>query len=342
MSNPAFRVTKKIVLVSAATALAYKALERMNRINFKGKLVLITGGGSGLGFALARQFLGHGAKVIVCGRKEHKLKIATQRLENEGELYYFPCDIRSANEVASLVGSVMRRHGIIDILINNAGIIHVGPQESMNDSDFCDTMNTNFWGTYYMCRQWLPYLRPGARIVNITSIGGVIPVPRMLPYTVSKFAAYGFSEGLRTEVNDLGIKVTTVVPGLMRTGSHVNAIYHAHVENEFKWFSFGAGLPGISMAVEKAAASILHGVRFGKARVYLGWNTPVAHWIYMAMPGFTTKAMNLANLLIESKASGKTMQSAKGSQLNRPTVLGVPFLEESLREARADYQPASY
>lgn len=95
--------------------------------------------------------------------------------------------------------------------------------------------------------------RRRGRIVNITSIGGKVGMPHLLPYTCAKFATVGLSEGLRAELGREGIRVTTIVPGLMRTGSHLKAMFRGQHEQEFTWFSLGASLPLVSMGAERAA-----------------------------------------------------------------------------------------
>src|SRR5204863_5194639 len=105
------------------------------------------------------------------------------------------------------------------------------------------------------------------RIVNISSIGGKIAVPHLLPYDASKFALTGFSEGLRAELLKDGIYVTTVCPGLMRTGSPRNADFKGQHEAEYAWFSIGDSLPGMSMSAEAAAERIVTAFRQGEAEV---------------------------------------------------------------------------
>ena len=107
-------------------------------------------------------------------------------------------------------------------MVNNAGMIQVGPLATTTKEDFVTALDVMFWGTLYPTLAVLPQMRARGRghIVNITSIGDLVSVPHLLPYTCAKFAAVGLSEGLRAELGPVGIRVTTVVPGLMRTGSY--------------------------------------------------------------------------------------------------------------------------
>src|SRR5207302_995684 len=149
-----------------------------------------------------------------------------------------------------MVDEVLDRFGRLHVLINNAGVIQVGPMEEMTLADYEDTMQTHFWAPLFTTLSVLPALRRQGegRIVNISSIGGKIAVPHLLPYSASKFALTGFSEGLRAELLKDGIYVTTVCPGLMRTGSPRNADFKGQHRAEYAWFSISDSLPFFSMA----------------------------------------------------------------------------------------------
>jgi NAD(P)-dependent dehydrogenase (short-subunit alcohol dehydrogenase family) len=131
------------------------------------------------------------------------------------------CDVREAEGVTRAIARAVGAFGRLDALVNNAGIIAVGPLECMTAHDYRDALDTHFWAMYHAVEAARPFMerQGGARIVNVTSIGGKISVPHLLPYSVSKFAAVGYSQGLRAELARKNICVTTVCPGLMRTGS---------------------------------------------------------------------------------------------------------------------------
>jgi NAD(P)-dependent dehydrogenase (short-subunit alcohol dehydrogenase family) len=154
-------------------------------------------------------------------------------------------DVRVRHEAERAVARAVERFGRIDVLINNAGVIQAGPMEHMKLADYEDAMNTHFWGPLYMVYAALPHMRQqgGGRIVNISSIGGRIAVPHLLPYCASKFALTGFSEGLRIELARENVVVTTVVPGLVRTGSPVNAMFKGRRPAEYAWFAISDSLP---------------------------------------------------------------------------------------------------
>jgi NAD(P)-dependent dehydrogenase (short-subunit alcohol dehydrogenase family) len=209
--------------VGVGALLAGRAMvRRMRRFELKDRVVLITGGSRGLGLLLAKEFCDRGACVAICARNATELDRAKKMLcEDRRCLWTGVCDVTNREQVAELVGSVRRDLGHIDVLVNNAGIIEVGPAELMGVGDFEKAMATNFWAALFLTREVLdPMLRRGeGRIVNVASIGGRVAVPHLLPYTASKFAMVGWSNGLRAEMKNKGVYVTTIVPGLMRTGS---------------------------------------------------------------------------------------------------------------------------
>jgi NAD(P)-dependent dehydrogenase (short-subunit alcohol dehydrogenase family) len=257
-------------------------------ISLRDKVVLITGGSRGLGLLLARRFGGEGARIVICARDGLELEVARTELQNAGiEVMTAVCDVARPDQVEALVANAVGHFGALDVLVNNAGIMEVGPADMMSLQDFRDVMNVDFWGTVHATLAALPWLKgnPDARIVNITSIGGVIAVPHLLPYTAAKFAAVGFSEGLRTEVDQLGIHVTTVIPGLMRTGSFRNALFKGDDRREYRWFRLAATTPGISMSATRAAERIVEACRRGEGVVTLGLPFRVAR---VLSPMFTS------------------------------------------------------
>jgi short-subunit dehydrogenase len=161
-------------------------------------------------------------------------------------------------------------------------------------------MAINFGGALNSVLEALPYMsRQGqARIANICSIGGTVAVPHLLPYTSSKFALVGFSLGLREELAQEGISVTTVIPGLMRTGSFLNARFKGKSIEEFTWFSMGAKLPVLSMNAERAAHRIVEATARGEAWVTLGMPAKILRAVGANLPSFTASGLSLANRLM--------------------------------------------
>lgn len=215
-------------------------------------------------------------------------------------------DITDARSVEDMAEAVRHRFGHIDVLVNNAGVIEVGPAEAMSLADYEEAMNTNFWGMLYPTLTFLPGMRArrSGRIVNITSIGGKLGLPHLLPYSASKFAAVGFSQGLRAEVAGDGIKVITVCPGLMRTGSPRNAIFRGQHKSEYAWFSISDALPGLSISAESAAQRIVSALRRGDAEVLFPLPAKVAAVVNVLAPGVTGAVMALVGRLLPSSKGG--------------------------------------
>src|SRR5205807_654261 len=206
--------------------------------------------------------------------------------------------------------------GEVDILVNNAGIISVGPIETMTIDDYRNSINTHFWGPYFTTMVVLPSMqrRQTGRIVNSSSIGGKISVPHLVPYSVGKFALTAFSEGLRSELLKDKVYVTTVCPGLMRTGSPRNALFKGDNEAEYAWFSVSDALPGLSMNAERAARRIVRACLRGEAEVVLSVPAQVAVAIHALLPGITADALALANTLLPmAKGSEKEVKTGKQS-----------------------------
>lgn len=215
--------------------------------------------------------------------------------------------------------------------INNAGIIQVGPLDHMTLADYEDAMSTRFWGPLYMVMAALPHMRRqgGGRIVNVSPIGGTIAVPHMLPYSASKFALAGLSEGLRAELARDRIVVTTVCPGLMRTGSPVNATYKGQRPQEYAWFAISDSLPLASIDARRAARQIINACRYGDAELIITGQARLAVLARAAAPEMFAEAMALMNRLLPGPAPDNGSQLRPGresesSWAGPPSVLTAP------------------
>jgi short-subunit dehydrogenase len=302
----------------AAVGVSLLAARRVRkRTGYKlfGKTVLITGGSRGLGLALARKMGAQGARLIICGRDAGSLERGAASLAQAGvEVLAVPVDVTDARSVEDMAQAVRQRFGHIDVLVNNAGVIEVGPAAEMSLVDYAEAMNTNFWGMLYPTLAFLPGMRArrSGRIVNITSIGGKLGIPHLLPYSASKFAAVGVSQGLRAEVAGDGIKVITVCPGLMRTGSPRNAIFRGQHKSEYAWFSISDALPGLSISAESAARRIVSALRRGDAEVLFPLPAKVAAVVNVLAPGVTGNVMAFVDRILPSSKGG-TSGRWKGS-----------------------------
>ncbi len=281
---------------------------------FEHKTVLITGASRGLGLLLAGEVGRLGANVVICARRGDELRRATEWLRGFGiEALALECDVSSRDAVNDLVQRIRESRGAVDVLFNCAGIIQVGPVESMRLEDFETALGVMYWGTVYPTLAILPEMlsaRQGT-IVNITSIGGKLSVPHLLPYSSAKAAAVAFSEGLRAEVRGKNVQVVTVVPGLMRTGSHLQATIKGGREPEYAWFSLGATFPFVSMDAERAARRIVAAAARQESELILSLPANLAARFHGLFPGITANLMALAERFI-LPASSSDSRPVKG------------------------------
>lgn len=280
--------------------------------DFRDRVVFIVGGSRGLGLVLAREFAREGAKIAICARDGGELERARKDLESLGaRVFDIVCDARQQSEVVRAVGKVHARFGAIDVLVNNAGIIRVGPLELQTRQDFEEAMQIHFWAPYYAIKAVLPEMkrRRSGRIVNISSIGGKIAVPHLASYTASKFALTGLSSAMRSELVQHGVYVTTVCPGLMRTGSHINAEFKGQKEKEYALFSIVDALPLSSISAETAARQILNAVRRGDAELIISVQAKLATKFNALFPEATAGMLELVNRFLPAPGTTDTSSS---------------------------------
>ena len=295
-------------------------LIRTRRYSLRGKVVLITGGSRGLGLVLARQICAAGGKVALIARDVEELGRAKADLARRGgAVLSVQCDLLDTKQIRSAVRQIIDHFGKIDILINSAGIIEVGPLEHMTREDFERAMRLHFWAPFELISQIVPEMRTwgGGRIVNISSIGGKVAVPHLAPYSASKFALTGFSDAIRAELARDNIHVTTVAPGMMRTGSHVNAKFRGKHDAEFGWFAASAGAPVISMNADRAARKILAACRRGQPSLTLTFAARAAILGNALFPNLTGYWMKIVNRFLPKAGDHEGNQSRAGSQTRR-------------------------
>jgi len=332
----------QVALVAAALGLGVagnRFLQRLKATDLTGKVALITGGSRGLGLALAEEFTHQGARLVLCARYESELERARQKIVAMGaEVLTIPCDITDREQVQRMVDQAATRFGQIDVLVNNAGIITVGPLQAQALKDFEESMAVMFWGTIYPTMAVLPTMleRQSGHIVNITSIGGKVSVPHLLPYASAKFAQVGFSEGLHAELAREGIHVLTVVPGLMRTGSPPNAFFKGQHRIEYTLFNLLDTLPFTSISARKAAKQIVRATKRGDAEIILSVQAQLAARFHGLFPGVTADVLGLVNRLlpgIGSDATAKERRMGKEST----TALSPSFLTMLGEKAAQEY-----
>ena len=294
--------------------MAARAQARNRRaISLLHRVVVITGGSRGLGLVLARQFAARGANLALVARDADELTRAQESLYDYGvEVMTVPCDVTDKAQAESMIAQVLERFGEIDILVNNAGTIQVGPMDEMTLADYEDAMRIHYWAPLYTTLAVLPEMRQrrSGRIVNIASIGGKISVPHLLPYSASKFALVGLSEGMRSELAKDNVFVTTVCPGLMRTGSHVNAKFKGQHRAEYALFSIGDSLPFTSIDAKSAAEQIITACKYGDAELTISFTAQAAEKIHALFPGATADLFGFINQFLPRPGGIGTAQVA--------------------------------
>ncbi len=329
------KTSRSLALGIGGVALAAWAAGRAfaPTMSFDGKVVLITGGSRGLGLVLARQVCAEGGRAVLLARDKEELQRAHDQLAFAGgDVSVIPCDLLDRAQIEEAVRTVVRHLGGIDVLINNAGIIEVGPLDHMKREDFERAMQLHFWAAFTLISEVVPLMRQrgGGRIVNISSIGGKVAVPHLAPYSASKFALTGLSDSVRSELARDRIYVTTVAPGLMRTGSHVNAQFKGKHAEEFAWFALGLGTPGLSMKAERAAAKILNACRRGQPSLTLTLVARAAIAGNAVFPNLTAHAMNITNRLLPNAtdSSGDKLRSGGKSRSHKLTPRWLTWLAD--------------
>ena len=188
--------------------------------DLSGKTAIVTGGTKGIGFAIAKALSENQANVFVCGRDSADVTAAVTKLAESGEARGIVCDVRDEAQVRNLIEECVRVFGGVDYLINNAGIGYFGKTvEEMSADEFRETIETNLLGVFHTCHHAIPSIkkRGGGYIINISSLAGQNPHPRMAAYNASKFGLNGFSEALMQEVRHDNIKVSYICPGSVNT-----------------------------------------------------------------------------------------------------------------------------
>lgn len=321
--------------ILAALAAARVARHLRSRGYFRDKVAFVTGGSRGLGFAIARELARRGARVAICGRDAATLEEALHDLRARGaEAVAIPCDVRSDAQLAMAIRRAEEQLGPIDVAIHNAGTISVGPVDAMTREDYEDALATHFWPALTLVSRVVPAMkeRGGGRIVLISSIGGKISVPHLLPYSVSKFALTAFGEGLHSELAPSNIGVTTICPGLMRTGSPRNAYFKGKHRAEYTWFALSDTMPFISMSAKRAAKQIVDACERNQAEAVLSVPAKLAVAAEALAPNVTAAALTVAARVLPGPG-GIGTERATGAQ-SETAITQSPLTAMSRRAER--------
>jgi NAD(P)-dependent dehydrogenase (short-subunit alcohol dehydrogenase family) len=325
----------RALTISAAVIAAKAALRQQRRINFAGRTVIISGGSRGLGLEMARCFVAEGARLVLLARDSEELQRAGRELQARGaEVLLLRCDVRNEHDIDQSLQRVIEWTGRVDVLVNNAGIIQVGPYEHMDRGDFEDALGVHLWGPLQLMQKAIPHMKRqgGGRIVNIASFGGKVAVPHLLPYCASKFALVGLSDGIRSEVARHGISVTTVCPGLMRTGSHVNARFKGQHEKEFALFSIANALPLFSVNAERAARQIIGACRYGDPFLLITPQARAAQLFNAVFPSVAGEVFKVVGRLLPEPVSSTNQAKLGWESRSRLTPGLVTYLADKAIE----------
>jgi NAD(P)-dependent dehydrogenase (short-subunit alcohol dehydrogenase family) len=325
---PSARVLATAAVAAGALGLAMAARYR-ERYDFANKVVVITGGSRGLGLVLARELASRGASLGLMARDAIALARARRSIDSDSLVQLLPADVTDAAQVEQAFSTMIRRLGRIDVVINNAGQILSAPFDDTTPEDFKAMLDVHFWGTVNVSRAALPHLaRHGeGRIVNICSIGGRVPIPHLSAYCASKYAQAGLSAVMAEELRAKGIRVTTVLPGLMRTGSHLQAWFKGDRRTEFALFSLVGGAPGTSMSAERAARLILAAAARGQSDAVIPFSYRQLSKLTATFPNTTVATLAAVNAMMPGS---RTRFAAQGKHLSLPKLVkGVAALNET-------------
>jgi short-subunit dehydrogenase len=303
-----------------AGAAAWGAARRLARVSLEGKIALVTGGSRGLGLVLARDLGLKGMRIVICARDEEELERARATLAAEGiQATALPGDVADEECMAGLIADVEENVGPIDVLVNNAGIMQVGPAETMRPDDYRRAMDVMFWGALYTSEAVLPRMRARRRgtIVNVTSIGAAVGIPHLAPYVAAKFALRGWSEALSAESSRHGVTVVTVVPGFMRTGSFGHALVKGKRYSEASLFALAASLPLLTSSAERAGRRIVRAIEHGERFVVIGAPAKLLRVAHALFPAAIVRGFGVVNRLLPRADEGERDEIALPGELFR-------------------------
>lgn len=274
----------------------------MNTTNFHSKAVIITGASSGIGRALALQLADQGACMALAARNAERLEaLAAECTQRGGKAIAVPTDVTDEKQCQALVEQAISAFGQLDMLINNAGMGAIGLFEELPDLTlFKRVMDVNFYGAVYCTYYALPHLKKTqGRIVNISSMGGKLPIPYNTNYISSKYAMHGFSDSLRMELDAAGVSVTVICPYWVVTEFH---------ERQVDRFGTPVGPKGRAlytdrmMTANQCAQIILKAAERRKREVLMGpgWS---AVWMKMIAPGLMDRM--IIKMLLKRTAAAR-------------------------------------
>lgn len=311
---------------------------------FQGQTALVTGGSRGLGLQLVRELSERGARVIFCARTADEVSRAEQLLHSEGhqDVCGMVADISRPDGPQDLCSHISREVGRVDILINNAGIIQVMPFVHSQEKTFHDCLDTFLYGPLRMSQEVLPEMiaAGGGSIVNIASLGGQIPAPHLVAYNTGKAALVALSEGMSVELDRYGINVLTVKPGLIRTGSHRNAMFGGNSSQEYAWFSRAALHPALAVGTGGAASQIVDAIADRRRTLSVGWEAKLAPLLHSMFPELSHSITSAAEKLMPGTGPEESLRMGEIVAPEAPPMSGL--FQRIERQAMERHQATRY
>lgn len=257
-----------------------------NREGIAGKVVVITGASMGIGLAIARLFVEHGAKVVMLSRDAGRAEAARFHVGRPDSTVALACDVRHREEIDRVIGLTLHHYERLDVWINNAGY---GLMDSVMQADIAairDMFETNFFGTLMAMQAVIPVMMQQGEgaIINVSSVAGHIPVPFMTLYSATKFAMNALGKGARVELKNKSIHVMTVCPGYVRTDFGANAIRGREAKTIRPSSTRG-------VTAERVAAATLNGYLKQKREVVVPWTMHPVIKLYQLFPWLVEAGM---------------------------------------------------
>lgn len=265
----------------------------------KAKTIVVTGAGSGIGRELSLQLISKSANIIGIDLNQNTL-LETQKIAGVDNKRFLPLtiDISDKEKVETIPTEILKHFKAIDGLINNAGIIQkFVPVLDLSYDDIYKVMNINFYGTVFLTKILLPYLlqRPEAHILNISSMGGFLPVPGQTIYGASKAAVKLFTEGLRAELTDTNVQVTVIFPGAVATNISTNSGLSIPNNSGTQKSKFNA------MPASEAASQIIAAMESNKYRATVGNDARMMDWLYRLNPKYAAELIQRKMIWVMKK-----------------------------------------
>lgn len=290
-------------------------------------LAWVAGGSRGLGYAIARELGRSGYRLLITARTGPDLDRARDLLLGAGvDVITRIHDVRDAEAARELVEDIESDQGPIEVLVGVAGVLRVGPLPDHSE-EYDESLDIMLRGPINLVHAVLPGMRERGhgRIGIVTSIAGLIPVPHLVAYSAAKHGAVGFTRALAEELAGSGISVSTIIPGLMRTGGHWHGDYTGQPEREYAWFTALSAAPLVSMDAERAARIIVRGVLAGRRKIIFTLPARIGDLVYRVSPVAVGIAVGAAGRLLpgpgKDHAPGYLAAAGTGTVFDRLTVL---------------------